>query len=127
MTKDKDENYLTTSEAAKFTTLSRRTLERLRVQGTGPIFYKLGQGKRTRVRYRQVDLLAWIGPGHTGTCEYPDRRLKRSEITMGKFGTEKDNKQMKARTIFLTTGEATECVGLSPQTLKKLRSRKQEK
>ncbi len=52
--------YLTTSEAAKFVRLSPRTLERLRVQGTGPRYIKAGPGKRAKVLYRPADLQEWL-------------------------------------------------------------------
>jgi excisionase family DNA binding protein len=47
---------LTTHEAASYLRLSARTLERLRVQGTGPKFVRLNHS----VRYRQQDLEAYI-------------------------------------------------------------------
>ena len=47
--------YLDTRAAAAHLGLSHRTLDRYRVSGEGPEFYKLG----TRVRYRLADLDAW--------------------------------------------------------------------
>jgi excisionase family DNA binding protein len=47
---------LTTSEAAGYLRLSKRTLERIRVSGLGPKFVKYGR----TVRYRQCDLDQWI-------------------------------------------------------------------
>ena len=47
--------YLDTRAAAAHLGLSPRTLDRYRVSGEGPEFYKLG----TRVRYRLADLEAW--------------------------------------------------------------------
>jgi excisionase family DNA binding protein len=47
---------LTTQEAARFLSLSSRTLERLRLDGSGPRYCKL----RRSVRYRQADLDAWL-------------------------------------------------------------------
>jgi predicted DNA-binding transcriptional regulator AlpA len=47
---------LVQNEAAEFLRLSPRTLERLRVSGTGPRYVKLGR----RIAYREVDLEAWI-------------------------------------------------------------------
>jgi hypothetical protein len=52
--------YLTTVEAADFVRLSPRTLERLRVQGTGPRYIKAGPGKRAKVLYRIADLQEWL-------------------------------------------------------------------
>ena len=43
-------------EAAKLLRLSERTLERLRLQGGGPLYIKCGR----RVRYRADHLEAWI-------------------------------------------------------------------
>lgn len=51
---------LTTAEAARFLRLSVPTMERLRLSGDGPIFIKLGPGKRSRVVYRRADLDAWL-------------------------------------------------------------------
>jgi excisionase family DNA binding protein len=47
---------LTQSDAAKLLRLSERTLERLRLQGGGPVYVKAGRS----VRYRESDLEAWI-------------------------------------------------------------------
>jgi excisionase family DNA binding protein len=47
---------LTQREAAILLRLSERTLERLRVQGSGPVYVKAGRS----VRYREADLEAWI-------------------------------------------------------------------
>jgi excisionase family DNA binding protein len=47
---------LTTLEAARFLSLSRRTLERLRLEGSGPRHYKL----RRSIRYSQSDLDSWL-------------------------------------------------------------------
>jgi len=44
---------LTTHEAASYLRLSARTLERLRVAGTGPKFIRLANRS---IRYRQQDL-----------------------------------------------------------------------
>ncbi len=52
---DSDE-ILTTREAARLLKVSTKTLERMRVEGTGPAFYKAGRA----VRYRMQDLLAWL-------------------------------------------------------------------
>ena len=47
--------YLTTNEAADRLRLSPRTLERMRVEGSGPRFIKMAR----RVLYRIDDLDAW--------------------------------------------------------------------
>lgn len=61
---------LTTIEAAKIVRLSPRTLERHRVQGTGPRFRKAGPGKRSRVLYTMADLHEWLGYSFGSTSEY---------------------------------------------------------
>ena len=48
---------LTTHEAASYLRLSARTLERLRVAGTGPKFIRLANRS---IRYRQQDLDAHV-------------------------------------------------------------------
>ncbi|MGF1620884.1 MAG: helix-turn-helix domain-containing protein [Rhodomicrobiaceae bacterium] len=72
---DHPERYLTTVEAADFVRLSPRTLERFRVEGTGPRFIKAGRGKRARVLYRLRDLRDWLErDSYVSTSEYPARR-----------------------------------------------------
>ena len=62
---------LTTIEVAGLLRISRRTLERMRVDGTGPRYLKVGPGKRSRVLYRQSDVEAWLGSFNYGsTSEY---------------------------------------------------------
>lgn len=51
--------YIRTQEAAQFLGLSRRTLEKHRVYGTGPLFLKLGG----RVVYKTEDLESWAERG----------------------------------------------------------------
>lgn len=64
--------FLISSEAAGLMRISRRTLERMRVDGTGPRYIKAGPGKRSRVLYRQSELLAWLDRQSYGsTSEYP--------------------------------------------------------
>lgn len=68
------QTLLTTPEAADFLRLSPRTLERLRVQGTGPKYRKAGSGLRARVLYELNDLNAWLVRKYTSTSEYPPRQ-----------------------------------------------------
>ncbi|MCB1505013.1 MAG: helix-turn-helix domain-containing protein [Hyphomicrobiaceae bacterium] len=70
-----DDVFLTTEEAAAFVRLSPRTLERFRVEGSGPPFCKAGPGKRARVLYRKADLEAWLaGFSFRSTSEYDRER-----------------------------------------------------
>lgn len=48
-------DLMTTKEAAAYLRLSRRTLERYRVTGQGPVFLKFGR----LVFYRRSDLDRW--------------------------------------------------------------------
>lgn len=51
--------FLRTAEAARFLSLSGRTLEKHRTYGTGPIYRKIGG----RVVYAVEDLKAWADRG----------------------------------------------------------------
>ncbi len=64
--------FLTSNEAADLLRLSRRTLERWRLEGNGPRYIKLGVGKRSRVVYREAEIEAWVSRSSFGsTSEYP--------------------------------------------------------
>jgi len=52
--------YLTTKDVASLLHISVRTLERFRVEGTGPVFHKAGRGRRARVLYKLTDVQAWL-------------------------------------------------------------------
>jgi hypothetical protein len=49
---------LTQREAAELLRVTERTLERLRISGTGPKFMRLGKTKA--IRYRPADLESWL-------------------------------------------------------------------
>jgi predicted DNA-binding transcriptional regulator AlpA len=49
-------SLLTTLETAQALHLSKRTLDRLRVEGGGPRYLKI----RRSIRYRQSDLADWL-------------------------------------------------------------------
>jgi hypothetical protein len=51
---------MTTEQAAQFLGLAVPTLERRRIEGSGPPYAKLSPGPRGPVRYRREDLLAWV-------------------------------------------------------------------
>lgn len=58
-------------EAAEILRLRPRTLEALRVDGTGSRYYKIGPGKRARVVYTRADLEAWVAQfAFQSTSEY---------------------------------------------------------
>ncbi|MEO1282849.1 MAG: helix-turn-helix domain-containing protein [Pseudomonadota bacterium] len=52
--------YLTSNEAAEVLKISTRTLERMRVEGSGPRFMKAGPGRRSRVLYQLADITSWL-------------------------------------------------------------------
>jgi len=63
---------LTTHEAARLLKVSTKTLERMRVEGTGPAFCKAGRS----VRYRMQDLTAWLESHRfTSTSEAFEREV----------------------------------------------------
>jgi predicted DNA-binding transcriptional regulator AlpA len=59
--------YLRTPEAARFLSLSGRTLEKHRTYGTGPAYHKLGG----RVVYSIEDLQAWANRGTVTSTSDP--------------------------------------------------------
>jgi predicted DNA-binding transcriptional regulator AlpA len=59
--------YLRTPEAARFLSLSGRTLEKHRTYGTGPAYRKLGG----RVVYSVEDLQAWADRGTVTSTSDP--------------------------------------------------------
>ncbi|NJM81254.1 MAG: helix-turn-helix domain-containing protein [Tabrizicola sp.] len=59
--------YLRTPEAARFLSLSGRTLEKHRTYGTGPAYRKLGG----RVVYSVEDLQAWADRGAVTSTSDP--------------------------------------------------------
>jgi len=59
--------YLRTPEAARFLSLSHRTLEKHRCYGTGPRYSKVGG----RVVYRVDDLQAWVDRGNKTSTSDP--------------------------------------------------------
>jgi predicted DNA-binding transcriptional regulator AlpA len=50
------DSLLSEAQTCELTGLAERTLQRKRLDGTGPRFVKLGR----RVLYRRADVLAWI-------------------------------------------------------------------
>ena len=63
----KESPFLATAEAATYVGLSRRTLEKMRTAGNGPIYRKHGR----YVRYHIADLDAWSATRRTSsTSEY---------------------------------------------------------
>lgn len=56
---DPNETFFDETQAAAFLGLKRSTLESWRLNGKGPRFYRLGAGKRGRIRYKRADVIAW--------------------------------------------------------------------
>ena len=71
-----EQRYLSTKQAAKYLGVSRKKLDRLRTEGGGPAYYKLGSS----VRYRIEDLDEWARPR---------RRLSTSDDGTSDTDTEK--------------------------------------
>jgi predicted DNA-binding transcriptional regulator AlpA len=62
---------ITTAEAARFLGLSESTLAKMRLNGNGPIYCKLGR----RVVYRPVDLDEWLQSRTTRDTSDADARF----------------------------------------------------
>ncbi len=61
------DHLLIEEETAFFLGTSRRTLQRWRMTGEGPVYRRLG---KRRIVYSRADILAWIGArAHTSTSE----------------------------------------------------------
>ena len=56
----KGRRYLTPKEAAEFLGLSDKTLAKWRSIGGGPVFHRIGTGRRRRIGYTETDLLAFV-------------------------------------------------------------------
>ena len=64
--------YLRTADAAEYIGLSSSLLEKLRCNGGGPVFRRLGQ---RRVVYAREDLDRWVSEnGRTSTADADARR-----------------------------------------------------
>jgi predicted DNA-binding transcriptional regulator AlpA len=55
-----DLQLLTTAEVASLLRLAKRTLEEMRIAGTGPNYIKSTLGSRGVVRYRPSDIIKWM-------------------------------------------------------------------
>jgi len=63
--------YVTAVEAAAYLRLKPATLAAMRVDGSGPQYFKVGSKRRGKVLYRYEDLDAWIAQYRFGsTSEY---------------------------------------------------------
>ena len=62
---------LTQSEAARVLRLSERTLERMRVSGTGARFVRCGRS----IRYRLSDIERWIAARVVGSTSEPIKEI----------------------------------------------------
>lgn len=71
MSTSSSDELMVAKAAARYLRVSPRTLERWRVNGTGPRYRKLGPGKRAKVVYLLSDLEAWLAKhAYSSTSEY---------------------------------------------------------
>lgn len=56
----KDDQLLTTGEAATLVGRSKKSLRQMRCERTGPRCFKVGTSKQARIFYRRSDLEAWV-------------------------------------------------------------------
>ena len=54
-----DQHLITPAQLAIRWGLSLNTLSQWRAAGTGPVYLRLGDGERPRIRYRMSDILAY--------------------------------------------------------------------
>ncbi|HEX7476321.1 MAG TPA: helix-turn-helix domain-containing protein [Polyangiales bacterium] len=54
------DRWVSAAIAAEISGFSESHLARLRMQGAGPRYAKLGTGKQAHVRYRESELHAWM-------------------------------------------------------------------
>ena len=65
---------MTSAEAADYLRLKPSTLQAMRVDGTGPRYYKVGPGKLAKVLYKPEDLDHWLEQfSYQSTSEYGRR------------------------------------------------------
>lgn len=63
--------YITAVEAAEYLRLKPATLAAMRVDGSGPTYYKVGSKRRGKVLYTYADLDTWLSKYRFGsTSEY---------------------------------------------------------
>jgi hypothetical protein len=117
--------FLRAKEAASFIGVSCRTLEKHRINGTGPKYSKIGG----RIIYAVTDLGEWAERGaRRATCDpgrttippaKPDDRVNQiGPVPDGATSVERDAAGPPAR---LGTRAAARLVGVSPRTLEKHR------
>lgn len=51
---------LTVSQAARYLHVSRRTMQRMRDQGTGPAYFRSGEAPNSPILYELADLDMWL-------------------------------------------------------------------
>lgn len=68
--------YLTTKEVADYLKITPCTLEGMRMNGSGPPYYKVGPFRKSAVRYSQEDVDAWLQENHINSTS--DIRKKRN-------------------------------------------------
>lgn len=66
--------YLTESEAAEISGMSKAWFSRARWAGTGPAFVKMGTGRKGAVRYDERTLRAWFEARTQSSTSEPERK-----------------------------------------------------
>jgi predicted DNA-binding transcriptional regulator AlpA len=117
------QRFVCTKEAAAFTGVSSRTLEKHRTCGTGPQFCKVGG----RVLYAVDDLTGWITRGAKRSTSEPDTIPPAKPLDqVNRVGLVPDSTIVidteTATARSMSTPEAARFLGLSVQTLSKHRT-----
>ena len=63
-----DDVLLNTSQAAKLTGLSAKTLRQMRCDKQGPACFKFGKSAQARVVYRRTDIESWLRDNLVRLC-----------------------------------------------------------
>lgn len=51
---------LTLAQACEFLGITRAAMYSMRARGAGPVAYRMGDGPRARLRFREADVIAWL-------------------------------------------------------------------
>ena len=70
-------DYLTAQEAADYLRSSPSTLAKRRLDGSGPVFYRIG----TSIRYRRSDLDLWMVKSASKPAKVPTEEVAHSAAT----------------------------------------------
>jgi len=74
------ENYLTPGDMATLFKLSKAQWARLRSEGGGPPFIKLGTGRGGSIRYRESAVLEWLAAREMASTSSPAAEIRGRDL-----------------------------------------------